>query len=140
MTAFQTTRRVEFRETDMAGIAHFSVFYHYMEEAEHALLRHLGTSVMAPDGDGVLTWPRVNATCDFRNPVRFEDQLDISVAIERMGTKSVTYTFQFSHRGEAVASGSITAVCCRMLPGQPPVSVAIPAALLEKLRPYVVAQ
>lgn len=42
---FHWRRRVEFAETDMAGIAHFSSFIIYMEQAEHALLRSLGTSV-----------------------------------------------------------------------------------------------
>lgn len=42
---FHWRRRVEFAETDMAGIAHFSSFVIYMEQAEHALLRSLGTSV-----------------------------------------------------------------------------------------------
>jgi 4-hydroxybenzoyl-CoA thioesterase/acyl-CoA thioester hydrolase len=140
MTAFQTTRRVEFRETDMAGIVHFSAFFHYMEEAEHAMLRHLGTSVMAKEAEGVLTWPRVSATCDYRSPVRFEDVLDVEVTIGRLGTKSVTYAFQFSHRGEAIAAGTITAVCCRILPQQAPFSVPIPASLLAQLRPYVKEQ
>ena len=35
-------RRVEFAETDAAGIVHFSVFFRYMEEAEHALWRNAG--------------------------------------------------------------------------------------------------
>jgi acyl-CoA thioester hydrolase len=33
---FRITRRVEFSETDMAGIVHFSNFFRYMETAEHA--------------------------------------------------------------------------------------------------------
>ena len=32
-------RRVHFYETDMAGFVHFSCFFRYMEEAEHALWR-----------------------------------------------------------------------------------------------------
>jgi acyl-CoA thioester hydrolase len=30
---FKLTRRVEFAETDMAGIVHFSNFFRYMESA-----------------------------------------------------------------------------------------------------------
>ena len=38
-------RRVEFSETDMAGIVHYSNFFRYMEAAEHEFFRALGFSV-----------------------------------------------------------------------------------------------
>ncbi|MCA9225545.1 MAG: acyl-CoA thioesterase, partial [Planctomycetales bacterium] len=60
---FRTQRRVEFCETDAAGIAHFSAFFTYMEQAEHALLRELGTSVVRHEGEAVVSWPRVSASC-----------------------------------------------------------------------------
>ena len=37
-------RRVEFRDTDAAGIAHFSAFFFWMESAEHELLRAAGVA------------------------------------------------------------------------------------------------
>ena len=40
-------RTVEFSETDMAGIVHYSNFFRYMESAEHAFFRALGFSVVA---------------------------------------------------------------------------------------------
>ena len=78
---FQTQRRVEFRDTDAAGIMHFSAFFVYMEQAEHELLRSLGLSVVAHDDEGEISWPRISATCDFRNPARFEDLLDIALTM-----------------------------------------------------------
>ena len=59
---FHTQRFVEFSDTDMAGIAHFSAFFRYMESAEHALLRSLGLSVFQKlDGDDALG--RVGERC-----------------------------------------------------------------------------
>jgi len=40
--SFRTTRRVEFGDTDMAGIVHFARFFCFMESAEHEMLRSLG--------------------------------------------------------------------------------------------------
>src|SRR5690606_37511976 len=74
MTPFTLRRRVEFRDTDAAGIVHFSVYFNYMEEAEHALLRSLGTSVVTSDAEGPISWPRVAAACEFRGALRFEDE------------------------------------------------------------------
>src|SRR4029079_19425707 len=98
---FKTTRRVEFHETDAAGIMHFAVFFKFMEEAEHEMLRSLGLSVMTQDGEGTVSWPRVAARCDYQSSVKFEDVIDIEVRIVRVGQKSVTYEFLFSHEGTA---------------------------------------
>jgi YbgC/YbaW family acyl-CoA thioester hydrolase len=87
---FTTTRRVEFVETDAAGIVHFSAFFVYMEQAEHQLLRHLGLGVFLRDDEGEISWPRVSATCDYRGPARFEDEIQIEVTVERVGEKSET--------------------------------------------------
>jgi acyl-CoA thioester hydrolase len=134
---FKTTRRVEFRDTDAAGIAHFSVFFLYMEQAEHELLRNLGLSVMLHDEQGKMSFPRVGARCDYQRPVRFEDVVDIEVSIVRLGQKSLTYEFNFSHQGAAVASGQLTTVCCRFAPDGTPQSTPIPQWMAEKLQPLV---
>lgn len=130
---FKTTRRVEFRDTDAAGMVHFSVFFVYMEEAEHELLRHLGLRVHGLDSDGVISFPRVAARCDYQRAARFEDVLEIEVAIVRLGKKSVTYEFNFTHEGRPVASGQTTTVCCRFKEDGQPRSIAIPDWIAQKL-------
>jgi acyl-CoA thioester hydrolase len=113
---FRISRRVDFADTDMAGIIHFSNYFRYMEFAEVAFLRARGLSVsMTTDADKI-GFPRVSATCDYLHPVRFEDVVDIEVRVERVGRKSVTYTFDFTHKGKLVAKGRLSAVCCRMRP------------------------
>ncbi|WP_237607451.1 acyl-CoA thioesterase [Roseimaritima sediminicola] len=132
---FVHTRRVEFRDTDAAGIVHFSAFFPMMEEAEHALLRSLGLSVMQPDGpDAHLAWPRVAAHCDYQAAARFEDELTIEVAVEHLGGKSVRYGFAFRRDQTPIARGQLTAVCCR-LSDQGLESVPIPADIRRKLAP-----
>jgi 4-hydroxybenzoyl-CoA thioesterase/acyl-CoA thioester hydrolase len=133
--AFRTTRRVEFRDTDAAGIIHFSAFFHYMEEVEHEFLRSRGLSVLARNAEGVVSWPRVAASCQFRGAVRFEDVLDVELRVTRVGAKSVTYAFHFTHAGREVADGEVTAVCCRMQDAAPPRSIAIPPDVLARLAP-----
>jgi len=113
-STFTTQRRVEFCETDAAGIAHFSAFFQYMEQAEHALLRHVGLSVVYKDEEGTISWPRVAANCDYAGPCRFEDVLEVAVSIVKLGRTSATYAFTFSLDGSEVATGQMTAVCCRI--------------------------
>ncbi len=135
---YRTTRRVEFCDTDAAGIAHFSMFFIYMEQVEHELLRSLGLSVVSYDDQGKFSFPRVGARCDYQRPVRFEDILDIEVSIVRVGQKSVTYEFQFTHEGQPVASGQTTSVCCRFGDDGSPLSIPIPAVMGDKLRALTV--
>ncbi len=136
-TAFVTTRRVEFSDTDAAGIVHFVAFFRMMEQAEHDLLRSVGLSVVMRDSAGTISWPRVSAKCDFRAAARFEDVLEIEVRIARLGKRSVTYTHRFLRDGKELAGGEMTAVCCRMKDGKPPKSIDIPAAMVKKLKPFV---
>ena len=133
---FQTTRRVEFCDTDAAGIAHFSAFFRYMEQAEHELLRGVGLSVFMVDDVGKFSWPRVGAKCDYRAAARFEDMLNIEVRITRLGEKSVTFAFRFECGGNELATGELTAVCCRLFPDAPPRSIPIPAWYADKIRPF----
>src|SRR5205809_824976 len=101
--AFNTQRRVEFCETDAAGIVHFSSFFTYMEQAEHELLRQCGTSVIVEQGGEKLSWPRVSVECEYTSAVKFEDVLEIATTIERIGRSSVTYAFRFTHGDRDVA-------------------------------------
>jgi 4-hydroxybenzoyl-CoA thioesterase/acyl-CoA thioester hydrolase len=136
-TAFVTTRRVEFSDTDAAGIVHFVAFFRMMEQAEHDLLRSAGLSVVMRDSAGTVSWPRVNAKCDFTDAARFEDLLEIEVRIARLGKRSITYAHRFRRDGMELATGEITAVCCRIKDGKPPKSIDIPAAMVKKLKPFV---
>ena len=130
---FHTTRRVEFVDTDMAGIVHFSNFFRFMETAEVEFLRSRGLSVRVDWKGEHIGFPRVAAACDYLRPVRFEDVLDVEVRVEKVGRSSVTYAFEFALGGEAVARGRVTAVCCRLTADHRLESMPIPEPLREIL-------
>ena len=85
---FSVTHFVQFSETDMAGIVHFSNFFRWMEEVEHAYFRSLGLSVSMPHEGRHLGWPRVSVGCDFFGPVRFEDEVQLKLRVTKVGEKS----------------------------------------------------
>ncbi len=130
---FRTTRRVEFGDTDMAGIVHFSNFCRYMEAAETDLLHALGLSVSWQHGSERFGFPRVSVSLDFKRPAKFEDVLQIAVSIEEIGTKSVRYRFDFSKDGHELATGRITTVFCRSTADHKLESTPIPADIRTKL-------
>jgi acyl-CoA thioester hydrolase len=129
---FRTTRRIEFYDTDMAGIVHFANFFRFMESAEVEFLLARGLSVALPWEGQKLGFPRVSASCDYVRPVRFLDQIEITVSLRTLGQKSVTYAFEFFKDGELVAKGQVSSVCCRV-GGAKLESVVIPESLRAKL-------
>jgi 4-hydroxybenzoyl-CoA thioesterase/acyl-CoA thioester hydrolase len=141
IASLKTRRRVEFRDTDAAGIVHFSAFFFWMESAEHELLRSAGLHVIDRQPDGSeYSWPRVSASCDYRSTARFGDELDIAVFVAAVGRSSVTYRFVFEHEGRAVAEGRVVAVRCLMRPGSRLESVAIPSDIVARLTMADVSQ
>jgi acyl-CoA thioester hydrolase len=135
MTAqFITTRRVEFADTDMAGIIHFANYYRYMEEAEHAFFRSLGLSIMQSQPNGsVIGWPRVSASCSFEAPAYFEDSLEVRLNVVRKGVKSLNYEIEFWRGETRLAHGKLKTVCCVCRLGQPLVSIPIPAEYADTI-------
>ena len=75
---FVMTRRVEFSETDMAGVLHFASYYRFLEEIEHAFWRSKGASVMTKEGGRTIGWPRVATSCEYFEPLRFEDEVELA--------------------------------------------------------------
>ena len=131
-TEFSITRRVQFSETDLAGIMHFSNFFKMMEEVEHAFFRSVGLSVSMQHDDIHIGWPRVSAGCDFFGPVKFEDEVELRMRVVRVGDKSFSYEVEFLVKGKRVALGKTTSVCCAIDTSDMR-SITIPAAIREKL-------
>lgn len=114
---FRYRRRVQFAETDLAGIVHFANFFRYMEEAEHAFYRSLGFSVhqmVGQEGDAPVGWPRVHASADFRKPLKFEDEFEVELLVAALGSKTIDFRFRFLGEGdEVLAVGKFTVICVR---------------------------
>jgi len=110
---FKARRRVEFSDTDMAGLMHFSNYFRFMETAESAFFRSLGFSVV---GNAALPvgWPRVRAVCNYQAPLHFEDEVEIHLLVTEKRSKSLSYMFIFTKLNATppveVARGELTVV------------------------------
>ena len=126
---FIYSRRVQYKDTDASGIAHFSCFFVYAEEAEHAMWRAAGHSV--EPRESVIGWPRVSASFDFFRPLRFEDEIEVRIRVIERTTKSFRYQSVIVSSGEVVAIGTSSSICVRKVPGEPMRAIEIPAAVAE---------
>src|SRR5262245_7800779 len=128
-------RRVAFSETDTAGIVHFSNYFRYFEDAEHALWREVGLSIH-PQQSGI-GWPRVSASCEYHRPLRFEQEFEIRIGIGEITGRTIRYEGTIDSHGERVASATWKIACVSKLPDGSMKSTSIPANILERLAPYV---
>ena len=129
---FSISRRVQFAETDMAGVVHFSNYFRWMEEVEHAFFRSVGLSVVMQHQGRDISWPRVAVGCEYFGPLRFEDEVELVMRVTKVGEKSFNYEVEFLWEGRRVALGKMTSVCCEML-DKGMRSIRIPDGVRRKL-------
>lgn len=130
-SAFVLRRRVRFYELDSAGIVHFSNYFRFMEEAEHAFWRAATGMSIAPPGSEI-GYPRVNVTCDYHRPLKFEDEFEVRIRVAAMAEKSMRYECVLTCRDTKIATGSMTIVCVRVRPGEPMKAVPFPADIAAR--------
>ena len=90
-TSFVHRRRVEFHETDAAGIVNFANMLRYCEATEAAFMRTLGTRLHHDDARWL--WPRGEVWCRYIAPAFFDDELEIRLEVTHRGQRSLRYGF-----------------------------------------------
>jgi YbgC/YbaW family acyl-CoA thioester hydrolase len=125
-------RRVQFYETDAAGIVHFTSFFRYMEEAEHALWREAGLSIHPGNSD--IGWPRVATACEFHRALKFEQELDVTIRVTDITKRTISYACEMTRDGERVATGALKIACVSRLPDGSMKSADIPADVAARFK------
>jgi|SRR5688572_12987369 acyl-CoA thioester hydrolase len=131
-------RLVEFADTDLAGIMHFANFFKFVECAEHAFFRSLGHKVHTAEGADHQGWPRIEVSCKYHKPARFEQTLEVCLRIEEIRTSSLRYGFWIFIADDPtralVATGSFSIIHVEIDTAKNGIRKApIPAALKHKL-------
>jgi YbgC/YbaW family acyl-CoA thioester hydrolase len=96
--------RVTWVDTDAGGRIHFSNAFRWAEQAETALRRRLGIL------DGWCDYPRKRAEAEFHQVLRFEDEIEVRITPERVGTTSITWRFEITRDGELCVDGRLVVV------------------------------
>lgn len=96
--------RVAWVETDAGGRIHFSNVFRWAELAETGLIRD------AVSLDEWRDFPRKHVHAEFLKVLRFDDEIDVKVRVERLGRTSITYAWTISKDGEPYVVGGHTVV------------------------------
>jgi acyl-CoA thioester hydrolase len=128
-------RRVEFAETDAAGMVHFSVFFRYMEEAEHDLWRKAGLNIWE-SGEN-LSWPRISAQFDFKSPLKFQDEFEVRTEMGKVTRSTIQWNHTITRGDVVIGNGSVTAICVKKSADGSMKSTELPATVVAALRAAV---
>ena len=120
-------RRVLFYEVDSAGIVHFSNYFRYMEEAEHALWRAAGLSIVRREAG--VGFPRVAAAFEYHRPLRFDDEFDVRIQVTAVSERSMRYRCTLMRGEEKIATGTVAVVCVEVEADGSMMAVALPPTI-----------
>ena len=104
MVGHRERRRVAWVDTDAGGRIHFSAVFRYAEAAETALRRRLGLL------DDWADYPRRRVEADYLAVLRFDDDVEVAIAPERLGRTSITWSWEIARDGERCVTGRHTVV------------------------------
>lgn len=107
-------RRVEWIDTDAAGIWHYSTAIRFAESAETALHRELGIGELTSGGS-----PRVRVEFDFHAPLRFDEEATITLRVAEVGTSSLTMDVEITNEVGPIATGRVVSVLIDTATGRP---------------------
>ena len=113
-------------------MVHFSMFFRYMEEAEHAAWRAAGLNIWE-SGEN-LSWPRISAGCDFKNPLKFQDEFEIRTEIAAVTRSTIQWAHVLTRGDVVIGTGTVTTVCVKKLPDGTIKSTEIPGGIISRLR------
>lgn len=123
---------MQFHETDLAGLVHFSCFFRYMEEAEHALWRAAGLSIAPPGSE--IGWPRLATSFEFHRPLRFEDEFEVEIRVVEITERTIRYECRLARDGEKIATGSLAIICVSKRPPEPLRAIPIPPEIRARFK------
>ena len=132
---FVVKEYVRWSDVDAAGIIFYGSYVRLFELAEMELFRAAGL----PFGSVFETYdiylPRVQVHTEFHHPVRLDDHLRVAAYVSRIGTKSITMSFDVIHEetGKLGAEGRLVLVCTtrKELKSRP-----LPEEMVRKLVPF----
>lgn len=95
MTADQAATRVRVRyaETDRMGVVYHANYLVWFEVGRTDLLRHAGWSYREMETDGC-SLPVIEAHCQYIQPARYDDVLEISARGTRLSPVRVRFDYQ----------------------------------------------
>jgi acyl-CoA thioester hydrolase len=124
--------RVYWEDTDAGGVVYYANYLKFMERARSEWLRGFGfeQDVLRDEAGVVFVVRRVEI--DYLSPARFNEQLEVSVALHEVGRASLSVRQELVRGPDRLAQAVVTLACVDAVRFKP---VKIPEPLLQALAP-----
>jgi acyl-CoA thioester hydrolase len=99
----RTTLRVRYAETDQMGVVYYANYFVWFEVARADLLRSLGWTYREMEQAGV-SLPVIEATCEYRRPARYDDELEIDTVGRVVSPIRMEFTYEIRRMQDAVVT------------------------------------
>ena len=103
MTSPRSTSRVRVRyaETDKMGVVYYANYFVWFEVGRTDLLRGAGWTYREMEVDGI-SLPVIEAHCDYRQPARYDDELEIRTVGALRSPVRVEFTYEVVRPSDVV--------------------------------------
>ena len=121
--------RVRYAETDQMGVAYHANYLVWFEVARTDWLRHTGNSYREMEAAGIQL-PVIEAHCEYRQPARYDDDLDIRTRATRLSPVRVRFDYELMREDAEVLATGYTVHAALDRAGRP---CRLPAAVVTLL-------
>ena len=97
--------KVRWGDTDAAGIVFYPNFYKWMDEATHEFLAAIGFSTTFLLTEHQTATPLLEANCQFKSPLFFEDEVILQSEVVEMKQKVFKISHKFFKDEKLIAEG-----------------------------------
>lgn len=123
--------RVYYEDTDAGGVVFYANYLRYMERGRTEWLRTLGFEQDELMRDPGILFAVRRVELDYLQPARFNEQLRVVTAVERLAGASIAFLQRVEREGVVLCRGRVEVACLRAADMR---ATRIPAAIREKLQ------
>jgi acyl-CoA thioester hydrolase len=105
--------RVQWGDTDAAGIVFYPNYFRWFDHAGLEYLRALGLPLETLIAQHQIILPIIDAGCRFHRPARYSDLLTIETMITEKRTRTFRFEHRVTHAGEITGIGYEVRGCAR---------------------------
>lgn len=99
MNWVETKVRVRYQETDQMGIVYHANYFVWFEIARTEMIKQIGITYRQMEEKGLLL-PVVDASCQYKNSARYDDELIVKVRISKYNGARMDFDYEVICKAE----------------------------------------
>jgi acyl-CoA thioester hydrolase len=122
--------RVYYEDTDLGGVVYYANYLKFLERARTEWLRALGFEQSARARDHGVVFVVSSLAIDYHKPAAFNDELAVTVELQRLGAGQIILMQTIARDGQALATARVRLGCVNPSTFRP---VRIPEPVIAKV-------